>query len=1542
MLERDLFISAWDIDDPIGRRAYLDSVCANNAALRNRLERLLSHACEDSDFLNQPAAYLCSNRDSAWLADASELPQTQNEPVTETGAAGDTGQTVMLDPAVPGASVATTMALSPGPLGTLFGRYRLERMLGAGGMGTVFLAEDMRLGRRVALKIPNFDVDGKLHLIERFRREARTMASVLHRHLCPIFDVDEQDGQYYLTMAFIDGETLAQALQQGLTFSARQIADLVRKLALALDAAHRAGIIHRDLKPANVMIDREGEPIVMDFGLAWMVHETDARVTQSGAIIGTPAYMSPEQAKGDPDEIGTASDIYSLGAILYELLAGRPIHTGSVRHVLSQLQCDQPTRPSVIRRNVDPQLEAICWKAIARQPEDRYASAGEFAQALSAWREGEASAEPRVPTPYTLTAESPKELTPIAAEKGQNAVPRRRWRTATVGFAALVLMAVVLLITTRNGTVVVTSPDGKLPADIQVVVTRGGEETVVLQADNLWSAKLVNGEYQVQLRGGEDRFEITNSQLTIHRLGRAMVRLQTRPPVALPQPDPIPATPTTPSRPPAESAKPVQPVDVSKPFVVVREGRALRSFRTLSAAINELQLGDIIEICSNERLFIQLSEPVVKPLVIRAQAGYRPWLEFAGQGRCEMHADFSVEGCDLDLRSAPFTVVDQKDLRWRFHRCRLWGDPGKNFAKIQFSECLLTSIFGIDAPENGTVTDYEFDNCLIRCGNLLIRYAGSSSHTLRLRNCTFYAVAGGHPRLAHLRGNPNLTVQATGNVFHCQSQAGQLIEAQSLPQVTWIGADNCFSGTWYQIWEGNVIKEKGLPAWNKLWKAPEQNSREVDFLAFEWGRIQRLANPERSNAVRAATEKMIAEYKLPEVGPDWNLVGPGVAYFRALAAEGRAVTESQLRPERREDGPVVLLRDGKEVGGYLTIKQALDTAEDKDVVELRTDGLIPSTSWSGVARLLTIRAGAGYTPTIDGLLESTGTDRLILEGLTIRHVLQASGGAMRGEAPLFPSQGSIARMMNCTLLPETNKSVCDAWLFGDGDSIPEIVNCVLGHLRIGLRSGGTARLRNSLLAECRPNVESQTAEPGRLEVERCTFWIPEPAFNLWSASVQSLSPMTIQARRSLFVTPGNLTFGHPQPIHWTGTGNVFVKPLGFQFGKEALQLKQFQTEFQTEADSIELPPWEFDPAQWRILRDKSPGYQPRPDGTDYGANVERLIDAIKPTGDRLPADAPRLAIAPFTADEARAHQAAWAKHLDLPVEYENSIGMKFVLIPPGEFTMGSTPAEIEAALLEVGDTPDWRACIESEAPQHKVVLKKPFYLGVHEVTQGEYEQVMGRESNRSAFAPRGLGRSIVEGMETAKHPVEMVNWSDAVEFCAKLSQLKEAKLSALPAAATARVPDEQGYRLPTEAEWEFACRAGTTTKYWCGDITAELLRTAWFDRNSAARTHAVGEFPANPFGMRDMHGNVWEWVWDVWQLHDYERYRDQPAIDPTGGPPGDWHHVLRGGHWRSTALICRASARFASLPGVQPQNCAGFRAALNVEAVRASLANRTP
>ena len=326
----------------------------------------------------------------------------------------------------------------------------------------------------------------------------------------------------------------------------------------------------------------------------------------------------------------------------------------------------------------------------------------------------------------------------------------------------------------------------------------------------------------------------------------------------------------------------------------------------------------------------------------------------------------------------------------------------------------------------------------------------------------------------------------------------------------------------------------------------------------------------------------------------------------------------------------------------------------------------------------------------------------------------------------------------------------------------------------------------------------------------------------------------------------------------------------------------------------------------------------------------------KPGWDGWPADAPAPAIAPFNEEQARQYQAAWAAYSKLPVEFTNSIGMRFRLIPPGEFLMGSTPEEIEKIEAEL-KRPEliehlhfWRPQIESEAPQHKVVLTKPIYVGVTEVTQAQYELVMG--TNPSQFSSTGEGKEAVANLETGNYPVEMVSFNESVEFCARLSQHGQLGPFNVFSDHTVTTLEGTGYRLPTEAEWEFACRAGTTTRFWGGDETEDLIQAGWCSNNAVGRTHAVGELKANPFGLSDMHGNVWEWVHDGWDPKFYGQFQENVATDPFSPLSAGTMPMRRGGSFIQVPHLVRSSSRVL----YHTDNEMGFRVVLVVEGLRES------
>jgi serine/threonine protein kinase len=265
--------------------------------------------------------------------------------------------------------------------GEAFGRYHIVRLLGRGAMGAVYLAYDSQLQRHVALKTPSLEENRPT--IERFFREARSAAQLRSPYLCPVYDVGRIGGVYYISMAFIDGEPLGRKITDGKLKGHGVAVALTVKIARGVHKAHEAGIIHRDLKPDNIMVDPDGEPVVMDFGLARRFDE-DVHLTTPGRLLGTPAYMSPEQVDGDPKKIGPATDVYSLGVILYQMLTGRLPFKGSLTSVIRQIASEAPPRPSALNPNLpaDCPLERVCLKMMAKSPADRCSCMTEVAQAL--------------------------------------------------------------------------------------------------------------------------------------------------------------------------------------------------------------------------------------------------------------------------------------------------------------------------------------------------------------------------------------------------------------------------------------------------------------------------------------------------------------------------------------------------------------------------------------------------------------------------------------------------------------------------------------------------------------------------------------------------------------------------------------------------------------------------------------------------------------------------------------------------------------------------------------------------------------------------------------------------------------------------------------------------------------------------------------------------------------------------------------------------------------------------------------------------------
>ena len=261
----------------------------------------------------------------------------------------------------------------------LFGPYVLLGELGRGGMGTVFQARHLALNRSVALKILRSDLTLRAAALQRLQMEAEAVAALSHPHIIPFYEAGECDGQFYLSMELVPGGNLAERLAEG-PLAPAAAATMLARLAGAVEHAHQRGILHRDLKPANVLLDDLGEPFLADFGLAKL---RDAALSLSGtqAVLGTPAYMAPEVADGGSKAATTAADLYSLGAIIYEMLAGRPPFVADTAlATLRQADRGDLIPPRRVKPTVPRDLELICLKCLRREPAQRYGSAADLAE----------------------------------------------------------------------------------------------------------------------------------------------------------------------------------------------------------------------------------------------------------------------------------------------------------------------------------------------------------------------------------------------------------------------------------------------------------------------------------------------------------------------------------------------------------------------------------------------------------------------------------------------------------------------------------------------------------------------------------------------------------------------------------------------------------------------------------------------------------------------------------------------------------------------------------------------------------------------------------------------------------------------------------------------------------------------------------------------------------------------------------------------------------------------------------------------------------
>jgi serine/threonine-protein kinase len=397
------------------------------------------------------------------------------------------------------------------------GRYRIIRRLGAGGMAEVWCAEDTQLDRKVALKIlqPRFAQDHEF--VERFRREASAAAGLQHPNVVAVFDRGEYDGTYYIAMEYVEGASLRDLVNQGMSVDAAVA--VTRQILAAAKFAHSHGVIHRDLKPGNVLVDRLGRATVTDFGIA---KAGPSEITQTGSVMGTARYLSPEQAQGL--EVSAGSDLYSVGVILYEALTGSvPFEADSAVAVALKQVSEVPRRPSELNPAVPRALDAVVLKALAKDPTNRFRSADEFGAALDG-----AEANPAVaPFDTAVFGAAPvavpdgtevRGAPPEAPPEGPPETPedeargRRRWRWAILAVLALALIALAVWALTRPANVAVPAVIG---ADVDAATVTLEDAGLEVETTAFPSAQRPGTVVEQDPRAGEEAEEGSTVLLSV-------------------------------------------------------------------------------------------------------------------------------------------------------------------------------------------------------------------------------------------------------------------------------------------------------------------------------------------------------------------------------------------------------------------------------------------------------------------------------------------------------------------------------------------------------------------------------------------------------------------------------------------------------------------------------------------------------------------------------------------------------------------------------------------------------------------------------------------------------------------------------------------------------------------------------------------------------------------------------------------------------------------------------------------------------------------
>jgi tRNA A-37 threonylcarbamoyl transferase component Bud32 len=1129
-------------------------------------------------------------------------------------------------------------AQQPDEMGRL-GGYRILRVLGTGGMGVVFEAEEAALGRRVALKVMRSEMAMNPAARKRFLREARAMAAATsitnHDHIVTIHAVGEADGIPFISMPLLRGETLDDRLKREPRLAAAEVVRIGREIALGLAAAHEQGLVHRDIKPSNIWLEANtGRVKVMDFGLARVPGDTDQNLTQEGAIVGTPNFMAPEQARGEP--LDHRCDLFSLGSVLYRAATGElPFKGNDSLSTLLAVASQTPRSPRELNPDLPPALSNLIMWLLTREPAGRPASALAVADALSNLDNPAVSIPPATPAESSATMVLPRPQTGSPPARGKR-FPRGRLVAAVallmfVAFCAVNLLNLPKLwhaITYTGGLVIETDEP------IVELVVQDENGVIQLHGDQR-QVDLAPGKYKidVSLADRDNRPFGFTADVTIvwgrttvvdgHEGGKLLTdarrliwerdsaeEIQTlrRPPVVL--------------------------GDRENPFVIVRNDgasdTAFTEFPTLKDALDHTKDGDRIEVYGNGPFKVGSINLHNRGLDLRAGAGYRPVLLLSDEIKVSDHS-VHIDGCDLQAAFG-HRLLYSRGADCALQNCRIW-QPTLDSQVIEYEgpKFTLTDCM-VQAPEASVLSwrgersaggEAEFrNNLILKNSATLVSVPGPGGQRLRLFNNT--VLAGTKDGVIKL--GPwvfdKVVVQAEGNQFGT-TLFKDVVTDRRESILKWLGRENMYSNrvAFAVLFDGGKPSALDLHGWYKRWNITpdEPGSEELDDVRFKWFAPRGKDTADILKFMKRRIDQLRAAHPdIPkDCGPNWELIGPGDAYVRSLATKDGPLPKEQIRPPSFGDRVIALYRPNDKaqwVDTFLDLQAAIDNATDQAVIEVRTDDLLADClvmKPMGKKRRITIRATPGYLPRFNGPvgLRIEEGNVVTVEGFHFQRgglvcVMDENGQG-----------GHIARVANCSFEGEPPADGHSAHIYGGFDKDirepMEVVNSVTtGPVFFTLTRGREVNVRNSVVGgvHAEQRVEGGAGVSIRQSLVDAESYIG-PAVQL---SQKAKCKWGVFVDGCLLATPTLLDGIVPkQDVTWKGSANVYCAahhnwlrvdgPQEFIGDLDAWRKKWASDE----KASIVAEALLDDPRMWS-LAPGSPGYRGRRGGKDYGADVNRV------------------------------------------------------------------------------------------------------------------------------------------------------------------------------------------------------------------------------------------------------------------------------------------------------------------------------------------------